>query len=313
MRNRLPSVLLGVWAAALVSGCAEPPTARVEAAKERLAALAGEAETYAPAAHKAAQDAAAQLDADLAAQEQRFSVMRSYTRTEELVASVEAAADTLQQAIDAEKTRLRAETERLITDAKNAVASAQESIAALPAREVAADQGAAWQSDLGQVGSSLEEVNKLVASGQFAEARRQADSAERAAAQVGTAVANVQAEIEKAREEQAARAARGDVTIPRAVTADGKPLGPGTYRLRLAEEVEAPAGTQRWVEFLRNGAVAGRALAVMVADADIREIANSPGPRNAVRVEELRGGEYVRVWLNRDGVNYLLHLPIAGR
>jgi hypothetical protein len=44
-----------------------------------------------------------------------------------------------------------------------------------------------------------------------------------------------------------------------------------------------------------------------------------PGPdmpghvgRGSSRVEMLKGGEYLRVWVNRGGHNYLLHLPPAG-
>ena len=81
------------------------------------------------------------------------------------------------------------------------------------------------------------------------------------------------------------------------------------YLLRLAEDAADAAG--RWVEFVREDEVAGRGLAVVIADADINEVEKSPGPRNEARVMELREGEYVRVWLNRDGVNYLLHLPTS--
>lgn len=309
MRQKLPAVLLGFASAAWALGCAQPPTARVEAAKERLAAVAPEAATYAPAAYKAAQDTAAQLDAEVAAQQQRFALVRSYTRAEELATSVESAADSVRQAIDAEKTRLRTETGRLIADATGAVTSTRQLLDALPARQIPQDQGAAWQSDLARVETSLEEVNKLLAGDELAEAHRQAESALKAASQVGTSVAGLQAEIQEAREAAVARAARGDVTIPRAVSLDGKPLAAGTYSLRLAEEAPSPAGTERWVEFLSDGTVAGRGLAVVIPDASVREVAKSPAPRNEARVEELRGGEYIRVWLNRNGVNYLVHMP----
>jgi hypothetical protein len=29
-------------------------------------------------------------------------------------------------------------------------------------------------------------------------------------------------------------------------------------------------------------------------------------------VEALKGGDYIRVWINRGGHNYLVHLPPAG-
>jgi hypothetical protein len=43
-----------------------------------------------------------------------------------------------------------------------------------------------------------------------------------------------------------------------------------------------------------------------------------PGPDNlpragsgGARVEMLKGNEYVRVWINRGGVHYLIHMPPA--
>lgn len=71
------------------------------------------------------------------------------------------------------------------------------------------------------------------------------------------------------------------------------------------------ASAARWIEFVSSGKVAGRALAVVVPDSEIGEIAATPGPRNETRIAELKGGEYVRVWMNRQGVNYLIHLPAS--
>ena len=88
---RLAAILPGLLAAALASGCAQPPADRVQAARERLAGLADEAETYAPGAWSKAEQAVEQLDAELEAQEGRF--FRSYSRTEELIPSVETAAE----------------------------------------------------------------------------------------------------------------------------------------------------------------------------------------------------------------------------
>jgi len=56
----LITLSVAVWAA----GCSDPPTARVDAAKARVAALAAEAETYAPAAYAEAQQAVARTAHD---------------------------------------------------------------------------------------------------------------------------------------------------------------------------------------------------------------------------------------------------------
>ena len=114
----------------------------------------------------------------------------------------------------------------------------------------------------------------------------------------------------------------GTVNIPRAVTADGKPLAAGTYTIRLTAETAQPAPGQtasleRWAEFVRGGKVAGRELVSIVPADEVKD--TMPGPdmpgkvgRTGSRVDTLKGGEYIRVWIARGGHNYLIHLPPAG-
>lgn len=107
----------------------------------------------------------------------------------------------------------------------------------------------------------------------------------------------------------------GSVTLPKAVKANGERLAAGAYQLRLA----APQGaeTTRWIEFVRAGKVAGREVATIIPQTEMKDLMTAPaeaGPRPAAggtRVETLKGDDYVRVWVNRRGVNYLLHLPPA--
>jgi hypothetical protein len=113
--------------------------------------------------------------------------------------------------------------------------------------------------------------------------------------------------------------ALGSVNIPRAVLADGKPLPAGTYQVRLTAQTAQPqvAGQdpslERWVEFLRGGKVVGREVVSIVPAADVSQL--QPGPDlpgrqpTGARVEMLKGNEFLRVWINRAGVNYFIHLP----
>ena len=111
--------------------------------------------------------------------------------------------------------------------------------------------------------------------------------------------------------------ALGRVTLPQAVRADGVPLPPGTYELRLTGEavpsvVGQTDGAARWVAFCNEDTVAGRALATLIPAPAIGAVANGAPPREGeTRVERLRGGDYLRIWLHRDGVHYLLHLPLG--
>lgn len=306
-RLTLPAVLLGL--AFLTAGCAEPPTAQVDAAKQALAALAGEAATYAPTAYSTAEESVAELDAELATQEASFALLRDYERATELIGAVETATGQVRDAIAAERQRLSDEANGLVADANQAITDTRASIAELDEDDLEEGQAEAWESDLADVSGSLEEVAGLLAGDQQADARREAEAAVDAANDVNGAVTAFAAELEAERQAAAERAARGEVTIPRSVMVNGQAIGAGMYLLRLAENGPDPSG--RWVEFVSEDEVAGRGLAVVIADDDVGEVAKSPGPQNAAVVMELREGEYVRVWLNRDGVNYLLHLPTS--
>ena len=115
----------------------------------------------------------------------------------------------------------------------------------------------------------------------------------------------------------------GTVTIPRAVMADGKALPKGRYTVRLTGQSAQPtvAGQlpdlNRWVEFVQGRTVKGREVVSIVPADEVKD--TQPGPdmpghvsRNSSRVEMLKGGDYLRVWINRGGNNYLVHLPPAG-
>ena len=111
----------------------------------------------------------------------------------------------------------------------------------------------------------------------------------------------------------------GSVRIPRAVKADGKDLKAGTYTVRLTAQDASPAAPgiirERWVEFVQGGKVAGREVVSIVPASEVKDL--QPGPdatpssRPGSKVEMLKGNEYLRVWINRAGVNYLIHMPPA--
>ena len=110
--------------------------------------------------------------------------------------------------------------------------------------------------------------------------------------------------------------ALGTIRLPRAVTADGKPLPAGTYTVRVTAEVAKPeaVGTteqlQRWAEFRQGSTVRGREVISIVPAAEAKVVAkDTPPPSGGSKVQMLRGNEYLRVWFNRGGTHYLIHLP----
>ncbi|MGE3843983.1 MAG: hypothetical protein AB7I50_20615 [Vicinamibacterales bacterium] len=122
----------------------------------------------------------------------------------------------------------------------------------------------------------------------------------------------------EARQASTADLALGTVRINRDVVADGKPLKAGTYRLRLSSEPTTPVPTgqsadlERWVEFLRGNTVVGREIVSVVPQSEIQIVAqDAPPPVGMSKVQMLKGNEYLRIWINRGGNHYLIHLPTS--
>ena len=112
--------------------------------------------------------------------------------------------------------------------------------------------------------------------------------------------------------------ALGRVRLPRAVTADGKPLPAGAYDVKLTSQEAKPqaVGTtetlERWVEFVQGGTVKGREVVSIVPQAEIKMVVkDAPPAAGSSKVQVLRGNEYLRVWINKAGNHYLIHLPAA--
>ena len=112
--------------------------------------------------------------------------------------------------------------------------------------------------------------------------------------------------------------ALGSVRITQAVKADGKPLPAGTYTVRLTAQTAKPeaVGTseslERWIEFVQGGQVKGREVVTIVPQAEIKMVVkDAPPASGSAKVQMLKGNEYTRVWINRGGNHYLIHLPVG--
>ncbi len=112
--------------------------------------------------------------------------------------------------------------------------------------------------------------------------------------------------------------ALGSVHLARSVKADGKVLSAGTYQVRLTGQDATPdakgqtAALERWVEFVQKGQVKGREVVTIVPQSEIGQVQkDAPPAANASKVEMLKGGDYWRVWINRGGNNYIIHMPPA--
>jgi hypothetical protein len=112
-----------------------------------------------------------------------------------------------------------------------------------------------------------------------------------------------------------APAALGTVRITQPVMAGGTLLQPGTYEVRdTGEHVKPLPGqspdAQAWIEFLSGGKVMARDVAELMPSAG-RPVGTSGGSSTRLRVERLKGDEFVRVSTYHNGERYLIHLPMA--
>ena len=111
--------------------------------------------------------------------------------------------------------------------------------------------------------------------------------------------------------------ALGTVRLPKGVKADGKELAAGSYQVRLTADEAKPDAKgsseklERWVEFVKGGDVVGREVVSIVPAAEAKLVQkDAPPPSGGSKVETLKGGDYVRVWINKGGNYYLVHLPV---
>jgi len=110
----------------------------------------------------------------------------------------------------------------------------------------------------------------------------------------------------------------GTVRIPNGVKADGKDLPAGTYTVRMtAEEAKPDArgaaqALERWAEFVKGGQVVAREMVTVIPASEIHLVQKDAAPPpGGSKVQTLRGGNYLRLWFNKAGNHYLVHLPKA--
>lgn len=108
----------------------------------------------------------------------------------------------------------------------------------------------------------------------------------------------------------------GTIRLPKGVKVDGKDIAPGSYQVRLTADEAKPDARgsseklERWVEFVKGGSVVGREVVSIVPAAEAKLVQkDTPPPSGGAKVETLKGGDYVRVWFNKAGTYYLVHLP----
>ncbi len=173
----VPSTLaLGV--VLLAAGCSKPPTDAVNAAKAALetAREAGAAD-YALESLGAAERAQTDLEVEIAAQEQKFSLLRSYAKAEELATAAQAAAAEATQDAAAGKEAARTEATTLMDSVRATLAEVKELVDKAPRGKGTRAEIDAMKADVAAVESGVGDIDAAILEGQYLDALAKAQAA----------------------------------------------------------------------------------------------------------------------------------------
>lgn len=195
MKTSRIMMIVAVFAlAALMAGCSKAPTQTVQEAELAVRAVedAGAAQ-YAPTSLAAANEAMAKLNAELAVQGDKMSMLRRYGTAQELAVAAKVAADNAlaetqaakQAAHDAAVARIEAATAQLEV--------VRPMLATAPRGKGSEADLRLLEADLVGVESTLAEARAAVAAGDFISADAKAAAAAQSLDEVKTAVETAQA------------------------------------------------------------------------------------------------------------------------
>ena len=132
-RNKLVVGALVMSIALVAAGCAKPPQQEVDALKANIAGAEAEATKYASDAWAKTTDAMNQVNAELEAQNAKFALFRSYTKSKELIAAANQAVTDASAAAVTGKENARTAAATAVQAAKDAVTAAQTAMTELDA------------------------------------------------------------------------------------------------------------------------------------------------------------------------------------
>ncbi len=184
MKTKLTIPLMAVTII-LVAGCAEVPTADIQAADDAIGkASAAQATEYAPDAMQPVQDARARLDAELKAQEERNALFRDYDTATQLAAEVKSAAAAAETAAIEGRSRAREEAASLIAEVRTTLDEVKLLLAEAPTGKGTELDLAMLQSDVTELEGSLAEMDGAFSDERYLESKAIAQAALDGAAEV---------------------------------------------------------------------------------------------------------------------------------
>jgi hypothetical protein len=162
----------------VVVGCAKPPQADIDAARQALnAAKTPDATEYAPDSLSEAENAMALVDAELKTQQDKFALFRSYEKTAELVRTAKAAAEKSVADTAAAKEKARNEASQAINDVRTQLTEAKALLEQAPKGKGTQADIAAMKADLDGIEMGLSELDATFANQRYLDAKAKAASA----------------------------------------------------------------------------------------------------------------------------------------
>lgn len=133
MFKRVSLALAALFLLALIAGCSKAPEAEMQAANQAIeAARTAEAEAYAPAAWRTAQDTLQAANAAKTEQDGKFALFRSYGKSKEMFVAAQQLANAASAAAETEKEKVKQEVIGLLSQAKAGIDAATAALAKAP-------------------------------------------------------------------------------------------------------------------------------------------------------------------------------------
>jgi hypothetical protein len=187
MRSTQSILALGI--ALTIAGCAKAPQTEISEAKHALEqAQNAHAPDYAPEAWNAAKDAEAKLDAELAAQEQNWALVRKYDQARDYAKLAKEQADLAAQQAVTGRDQAKADAEALLSQAREESKNASAALAAAPRGKGTEADLASLKTDNDGIESMLEETQRMIDSGDYLGAKTKAQAALDAAKRIETEI-----------------------------------------------------------------------------------------------------------------------------
>lgn len=133
MFKRVSLALAALFLLALIAGCSKAPEAEMAAANQAIeAARTAEAEAYAPAAWRTAQDTLQAANAAKTEQDGKFALFRSYGKSKDMFVAAQRLAGAASATAETEKEKVKQEVIGLMEQAKAGIDAATAALAKAP-------------------------------------------------------------------------------------------------------------------------------------------------------------------------------------